>query len=216
MQTQISLLLTNDINKLIENIAIRMGTSKRNVISLALSDIIQKDISREYIDSITERVKGLTHATNITVTEAYKEKIYSLERYGLSIRKFVGYLVCDYFYQNKNDFINEEHESTKFVQERDNIQFKLDPVLKEKITTYCKEHSMTLNSLFAHYILNKKLNNFKELLKMNTGEKNGELTNLTFSKKVKRTLINQAEMLNVDYRYYLQLKSYQIITELKL
>lgn len=218
MQTQITLLLNKEINVLITKIAKRMGTSKRNVISIALSDVIKKEITLDDINVMKERISDLNHPTNITVNEEYKNKVYNLNRHGLSIRKFIGYLVCDYFYRNNQEFINDKYKLNESDKERENTQFKLSEGHKEKIVSYCENHAMSMNSLYTHYILNKKLdyNAYNTLNSSFDDKTNDELTNMVFIKSVKGVLKDKAEELNINYRYYLKLLSYQIIDDLNL
>lgn len=218
MQTQITLLLNKEINGLITEIAERMGTSKRNVISIALSDVIKKEITVDDVNVMKERINGLNHPTNITVNEEYKNKIYNINRHGLSIRKFIGYLVCDYFYRNNLEFINDKHKFKESDKEKENTQFILNKEYKKKIVLYCEDHAMTMNSLYTHYILNKELDyNAYNTLNLSFENKSDEkLTNLVFSKSVKETLKRKSEELNINIRYYLKLLSYQIIDDLNL
>jgi len=213
MDLKLGILLNKEINNLIEQLAKRMGTSKRNVISLALTRILDNDLSNEKIETLKNTIHGLDHATNITVNKEFKRKLESINRYGLSIRVFFGYVICDYFYKNYQSFLGNDvlHEDSSIYEiKKENIQAKLDKTMKAKITTYCNEHSIAVSSLFSHYVMNKEItvNNFSSIEK--------ESITLTFSKGVKSRFQTDAKAMNVDYFYYINLIAAQICKDLDL
>lgn len=215
-----TLLLNKEINILIGHLAKKMGTSKRNVISLALSNIIDEKISSKKIEEIQKSIHGLNHPINITVNTNYKEKLYNLNRHGLSIRKFLGYIVCDYFHTNYKETLEKEFffsDDELHRTERENIQMTLEKDLKEKIAKYCEDNAISINSLFSHFIINKGVEKQVNNLILDTSPENKqELLNLTFSTSVKSKMRDNANGMNLSYRYYLYLIALQIKKDLRL
>lgn len=178
---KLTILLNQETNELLDRLAQRMGTSKRNVVLLGLSNILMQGVSKEDLERMENRIDDLTHSTNITVNEAFKNRLMSIHRYGLSIRKFFGYIICDYFQKHSHEFFPEEgieKEEVKDREEKDVVQTSMDQILKGKITSYCRDHSLSANSLFAYYILNKPI----EVQDFKPGRK--ELMDLSFGVSV--------------------------------
>jgi len=213
MDLKLGILLNKEINKMIEQLAKRMGTSKRNVISLALTRILKDDLSKEKIETLKNTIHGLNHATNITVNEEFKKKLENIDRYGLSIRVFFGYLICDYFYKNSNSFLGNDvlhEESSVYETMKENMQAKLDKIMKDKITTYCNDNSIAVSSLFSHYVMNKDIT----IIDFSSSEK--EFITLTFSLGVKNRFQRKATEMNVSYFYLINLIAAQICKDLSL
>lgn len=105
---KIGIILNDEVDNLIKKRAKIMGTSKRNVISLALTDILGKNIKREYLDQLSETITGLKKPLVITVSEGLYNKVNALNRLGYSIRVFLGLLICDYYYKNYSYFLNDK------------------------------------------------------------------------------------------------------------
>lgn len=206
--------MNQEINELLDGLALRMGTSKRNVILLALTNILKHDISRDDLEEMKKNVHQLTFATNITINDTLKDRLMRLERYGLSVRKFFGYVICSYFYKHYSDFLKEEetvneqlalHQTKKIV-----VQPSIDVELKKRLTTYCEQNSIAVSSLFSHYIMNKDI----RLIDFNPGNK--EFLNLTLSVDVHKRLSELAEDQGMSKNFYLNLIAVQISDDLNL
>ncbi|UOR14087.1 hypothetical protein [Halobacillus amylolyticus] len=213
MESKVGILLNNEINDIIDQLAKRMGTSKRNVISLALTRILDSDLSKEKIYEIKTSIHDLNHATNITVNQQFKKKLESIDRYGLSIRMFFGYLLCDYFYKHYSSFLGRDklkEDVSEYETQKENIQIKIDTNVKSKITSYCNDNSIAVSSLFAHYIMNKQIN-INDFRSEET-----DFMTLTFSKGVKKRFHSNAKEMNVGYLYYINLIAAQICENLRL
>ncbi|RBW68243.1 hypothetical protein [Bacillus taeanensis] len=206
---KLNILINKEINHLIQISAKKMGTSKRNIISIALSDILSRAYTLDEIEQLKVSIQ-LNYATTITINDAFNDKINQINRYGLSKRVFLGYLICDYFYTHYNHFItnNDINEDKEFNIEKDYIQIKLDKEIKSKISTYCDENAISINSLFAHYILNKELT----VKSFEIEEK--ELLYLTFGKDLKNIIKKKSSEMNISYRFYLNLIASQICQDL--
>ncbi|MCT1389842.1 hypothetical protein M4D76_16220 [Peribacillus frigoritolerans] len=203
-------ILTNkEINHLIEISAKKIGTSKRNITSIALTDILNRSYTLDDIEQLKVSIQ-LNYATTITINESVGDKINQIYRHGLSKRVFFGYLICDYFYTNYNYFLtkNDLNDDKEFNTEKDYIQIKIDKTIKSKISTYSDENAISINSLFAHYILNKELTVKSYCIE---GE---ELLYLTFSKDVKDIIKKNSSEMNISYRFYLNLIAAQICNDL--
>ncbi|WP_260287794.1 hypothetical protein, partial [Peribacillus aracenensis] len=96
----------------------------------------------------------------------------------------------------------------EFNTEKDYIQIKIDKTIKSKISTYSDENAISINSLFAHYILNK------ELTAKSYSIEGEELLYLTFSKDVKDIIKKNSSEMNISYRFYLNLIAAQICNDL--
>ncbi|MGP4079962.1 hypothetical protein ACTWQL_08585 [Pseudalkalibacillus sp. R45] len=213
MGLKLTILINKETNELLDRLALRMGTSKRNVVLLGLSNILMQGISKEDLEKMENRIDDLTHSTNITVNEIFKKRLMNIERYGLSIRKFFGYIICDYFQRHYHEFFPEEfteEEKELPVTEKDVVQTTLDKSLKGKIISYCQDHSISVNSLFAYYILNKpiKVRNFES--------SNKELMDLSFGASVRNKLIEDASNVGMSKSFYLNLIAVQISSDLDL
>lgn len=210
---KIGIILNDEVDNLIKNRAKIMGTSKRNVISLALTDILDENIKREYLDQLSETITGLKKPLVITVSEGLYNKINALNRQGYSIRVFLGLLICDYYYKNYSYFLNEkEYKNIDKVHEKSNEYIKpaIDLEVKNKIVKYCNENSFTINSLFVHYILEKKL----EVRDYEIKEK--ALLRLNFSNEVKKIINIKINEMSINYRTYLNLIATQICADFNL
>lgn len=213
MGLKLTILLNKETNELLGRLAHRMGTSKRNVVLLGLSNILMHGITKEDLENMEDRIDDMTHSTNITVNETFKKRLMKIDRYGFSIRKFFGYIICDYFQSHYHEFFPEEfidEEKLPDGTDRDVVQTSIDQTLKEKITSYCYEHSISANSLFAYYILNKpvKARVFKSDRK--------ELMDLSFSASVRNQLTENARNEGMSNSFYLNLIAVQIISDLNL
>jgi hypothetical protein len=213
MGLKLTILLNDETNELLERLAIRMGTSKRNVVLLGLSNILMHGITKEDLKKMENRIDDLTHSTNITVNEAFKKRLMNIQRHGFSIRRFFGYIICDYFQSHYHEFFPEEFiEEDKGTEssERDVVQTSIDKRLKKKIISYCYDHSISVNSLFAYYILNKSISvkNFR------SDEK--ELMDLSFSVPVRDKLTEDAKNIGMSNSFYLNLIAVQINDDLNL
>ncbi len=203
--------MNKEINHLIEISAKKMGTSKRNIISIALFDILNRSYTLDEIEQLKVSIQ-LNYVTTITINESVGVKINEIHRHGLSKRVFFGYLICDYFYTHYNYFLtkNDINKDKEFNTDKDYIQIKIDKTIKSKISTYCNENAISLNSLFAHYILNK------ELTVKSFGVEGKELLYLTFSKDVKDIIKKNSSEMNISYLFYLNLIAAQICNDLSL
>ncbi|WP_079524956.1 MULTISPECIES: hypothetical protein [Halobacillus] len=213
MQLQISVLVNKEINEVISRLAKRMGTSKRNIISLALSNILKGEITRKKVDQIKMDIHGLTHATNITVNQQFKDRLDQLDHFGLSRRRFFGLLVCDYFYKHSHEFLGEDilkEDATIYSATKANVQITIDKTIKNKLMKYCTENAISLNSLIAHYVMNKTLT----VKSFHTTNK--DFLHLTFGEEVKEQIQDNAEEMNMSERYYLNLIMAQISIDLGL
>lgn len=213
MQLQISVLVNKEINELIDYLAKMMGTSKRNIISIALSDILNSYITKNKMNDLQEDIHGITHAINITVNAEFKNKVNQIDRFGLSRRKFFGLLVCDYFYQKYTGYLDKDvlnEGLTSYETNKVDIQITVDKAIKTKIIKYCAENAISLNSLIAHYVVNKPL-----IIKpFESTDK--DFLHLNFRRGVKDQIEKNAIEINVSERYYLNLIIAQISFDLGL
>jgi hypothetical protein len=127
-----------------------------------------------------------------------------IERHGYSRRVFFGLLISDYFLNNQNKFIDQD-DSDDIDVGKGNLEITIDQAKKDVIMTYCQKNSMTVSSLFSHYIMNEDIN-------IDSFEiSNKAHLNLIFSNSVKKVLENKAKSTNRTYRFYLNLVAEQII-----
>jgi len=187
-------LINNEINKLIEQLAKSMGTSKRNVISLALSNALTINITKEKMDEIKENIH-LDRPTTVTTNEEFYNNLSRIPRFGLSKRVFFGYLICDYFYShNEEYFVVNNREG----EEMDYVIVYLDKEQKENILNIAESQSMTTNAIFIHYILNKDID-MKFLNQINKSS----TIRINVSKSIKEKLDKKAKLNNVSRQFYL-------------
>ncbi|PDM39036.1 hypothetical protein CN643_16035, partial [Parageobacillus yumthangensis] len=71
---KLNIFINKEINHFIELAAKKMGTSKRNVISIALTDILNKSYTQDEIEKLKESIQ-LDYATTVTINEHVAEKI---------------------------------------------------------------------------------------------------------------------------------------------
>ncbi|NUK32067.1 hypothetical protein HT574_18985 [Parageobacillus sp. VR-IP] len=208
---KLNIFINKEINHFIELAAKKMGTSKRNVISIALADILNKSYTQDEIEKLKESIQ-LDYATTVTINEHVAKKIDRISRYGISKRLFFGYLICDYFYRYYHYFITKDEidEEKEVNTERDYLQIKLDKTVKDKIVEYCEKQYISINSLFSYYILNK------EITVKSFHIKEPELLYLTLGKNVKDMIRKKAIEMNVSYRFFLNLVAAQICQDLSL
>jgi len=198
---KLNLLINKEINTIISDLAKNMGTSKRNVISLALSSILEKDITKDHLEGLKDRIH-LTYETTVTVNEEFNQKLNAVHRFGLAKWKFYGYLVCDYFYKNSekplNDTIENEHTYATVY---------LDGEQKENIQQIAEAKSMTVNSLFINYIINGDME-----VKLPQQEK----LILGMTENVKNELEKKAKKQNVSVQFYLEQIAAKIEEDFKM
>ncbi|WP_404456822.1 hypothetical protein LG329_19545 (plasmid) [Virgibacillus necropolis] len=209
---KVGIILNDEVDNLVKKRADIMGTSKRNVISLALTDILDENIKREYLDQLSETITGLKIPLVITVSEGLHKKIKEFNRRGYSIRVFLGLLICDYYYKNYSFLTDNKHESINRIHEksREYIKPAIDSEVKKKIVKYCNENSFTINSLFAQYILEK------DLVVREYEIKEEALLRLNFSNELKKKIDIKINEMSINYRTYLNLIATQICLDLNL
>lgn len=198
---KLNIMINNEVDTIISNTAKSMGTSKRNVISLALSSVLEKDISKDYMEEIKETIH-LNYKTSVTVNKEFDKKLSSINRYGIAKYKFYGYLICDYFYKQNNrkaapGYSDEDEHSYSVVY--------LNAELKQKIMNIAQDKSMTVNSLFIHYLVNKDID-----IKLLPPEKNSVKLTIGMTKRVKNILTKKAKEKNISNLFYLQQIARQI------
>lgn len=129
---RLTISINREINELIGKIAEQMGTSKRNVIAFALSEILQKGYSFEQLKALKEKI-NLDSQTTIFLTEEMARKIEQIDRFGLSKRTFFGLLVSDYFIKSEKKFpLAGDIEAKNNDLSRDYISTNMDEGLKKK------------------------------------------------------------------------------------
>ncbi|QNR70534.1 hypothetical protein IAQ67_29390 (plasmid) [Paenibacillus peoriae] len=201
---KLNLALNKDAGEIIALAAKKMGTSKRNIISLALAEILKNSYDKRFIDSLANEITTSV-STASTISEQVQTKLEDIERYGYSRRVFFGLLISDYFLHNQDKFKVEQDDPDETDSAKGHIEITLDQDTKEKIMSYCEENAMTVSSLFSHYILNEEINTDSYEI----SEK--AYLNLILSKSVKKVLENKANSTNRTYRFYLNLVAEQII-----
>ncbi|WP_068505920.1 hypothetical protein [Paenibacillus kribbensis] len=201
---KLNLVLNAKANEIITLAAGKMGTSKRNVISLALAEILKTTYDKRFIDSLANEITTSV-PTASTVNEQIQEKIEKLERYGHSRRVFFGLLISDYFLHNQDKFkITELDESDSNEGDKGHIEITLDRITKEKIVRHCKANAMSVSSLFSHYILSEEIKVDSFVVE----EKS--FLNLVLGENVKKALQDRSNSTNRTYRFYLNLIAEQI------
>ncbi|NUU79752.1 MULTISPECIES: hypothetical protein [Paenibacillus] len=200
---KLNLALNKNAEEIIALAAKKMGTSKRNAISLALVDILKNSYDKRFIDLLANETT-LSVATASTISEQMHTMLEGIERHGYSRRVFFGLLISDYFLNNQNKFIDQD-DSDDIDVGKGNLEITIDQAKKDVIMTYCQKNSMTVSSLFSHYIMNEDIN-------IDSFEiSNKAHLNLIFSNSVKKVLENKAKSTNRTYRFYLNLVAEQII-----
>lgn len=207
---KLNIAINKEIDGIIKKAGEKLGTSKRNILSIALSKILNQRYTKEYIDKLAEDIH-LDHATTFTINEHVALKLKSINRYGLAKRIFFGYLICDYFYKNYDVFISKDDMKKKFDTERDYVQVTIDKEIKKSISSYCEEYAISITSLFAHYIVNKEItiNPIKNSIKI----EETDLLQLTLSKYVK-SILYQKKGAHISYNLYLNVIANQIVQDL--
>lgn len=200
---KIGILISNEVEEVIKNKAKKMGTSKRNIITLALFDILRGNITEEYINTLRKQYH-LNYSTTFTTSEELKERVDGMNKYGLSTRVFIGYLLCDHF--------REEATSPVIFNdgEKEYIQIVIDKQIKEKIRSYCSANAIDINILFVDFILNKNIS----VRDYKIHEK--DMLLLTLSSHVKEIINKNVSQMSINYRTYLNLVANQICKDLNL
>lgn len=200
---KLNLALNKKATEIIELAAKKMGTSKRNVISLALVEILKNSYDKRFIDSLAGEITTSV-ITASTISEQMQIKLEEVERHGYSRRIFFGLLISDYFLHNQDKFIDRDDPDVS-LSSKGSIEITLDQETKAKIIAYCEANSMTVGSLFSHYILHEDINiDSYEITKK-------VYLNLVLSEGVKKVLENRVKSTNRTYRFYLNLVAEQII-----
>lgn len=200
---KLNLALNKNAEEIIALAAKKMGTSKRNAISLALVEILKNSYDKRFVDLLANEIK-LSIATASTISEQMHTMLEGIERHGYSRRVFFGLLISDYFLHNQDKFI-EQADPNDSDMGKGSIEITLDQETKDKIMAYCQANSMTVGSLFSHYILHEDIN----VDSYEISEK--AYLNLIFSNSVKKVLENKVKSTNRTYRFYLNLVAEQII-----
>ncbi|MGM1023751.1 MAG: hypothetical protein ACQEXV_25230 [Bacillota bacterium] len=201
---KLNLVLNDRANEIIALAAQKMGTSKRNVISLALAEILKNSYDNRFIESLANEITT-SIPTGTTINPQIQEKIEKIERYGRSRRVFFGLLISDYFLHNQDKFTTAiDVDDLSDMKEKGHIEITLDCMTKEKIVRYCEEHAMSVSSLFSQYILNEEV----EIDSFVVQEKS--FLNLVLGENVKRVLQSRSNSTNRTYRFYLNLIAEQI------
>jgi hypothetical protein len=81
----------------------------------------------------------------------------------------------------------------------------LNAELKQKIMNIAQDKSMTVNSLFIHYLVNKDID-----IKLLPPEKNSVKLTIGMTKRVKNILTKKAKEKNISNLFYLQQIARQI------
>lgn len=207
---RLTISINREINELIGKIAEQMGTSKRNVIAFALSEILQKGYTFEQLKALKEKI-NLDSQTTIFLTEEMARKIEQIDRFGLSKRTFFGLLVSDYFIKNEKKFpLAGDIEAKNNDLSRDYISTNMDEGLKKKITDFCKSNSIAMSFLFSYYILakNVQLRPFQI--------KKREYLHLNMNTRTKKVLDKKSSDINVTRQFYLHLIALQICEDFNL
>lgn len=200
--SKLNLALNKNATEIIELAAKKMGTSKRNAISLALVEILKNSYDKRFLDSLANEIK-LTIATASTISEQMYTRLENIERHGYSRRVFFGLLVSDYFLHNQDKFT--EHNELSDLDSKGSIEITLDRGTKDKIIAYCEENSLTVGSLFSHYILHEDIN-------IDSYEVTDKVyLNIVLSDGVRKVLENRVKSTNRTYRFFLNLVAEQII-----
>jgi len=212
---KVGILINNDIDDILKYKAKKMGTSKRNVVSLALSDILDQDIKKEHLDHLKKRITGLNHATTITVSEPFMKKIDGINKHGYSVRLFLGLLLCEHFYNSDglegyNVITQQDGLEIEEKTEKDDLKPIIDKEAKVKIKNYCWERALSVSSLYTHYILEKPIT-----VKDYSIKEEAMLT-LNFSLKVKKVVDRRVEEKSINNNIFFNLISTQICQDLNL
>ncbi|MEK4114558.1 hypothetical protein MHH92_30420 [Paenibacillus sp. FSL M7-1414] len=200
---KLNLALNKNAEEIIALAAKKMGTSKRNIISLALAEILKNSYDKRFVDSLSSEITTSV-STASTISEQVQAKLEGIERHGYSRRVFFGLLISDYFLHNQDKFRIDQDDPDEKDSPKGHIEITLDQGTKEKIMSYAEENAMTVSSLFSHYILNEEIN----IDSFEISEK--AFLNLILSKSVKKVLDNKAKSTNRTYRFYLNLVAEQI------
>lgn len=204
---KLNLALNKDAGMIISLAANKMGTSKRNIISLALVEILKNVYDKRFIDSLASDITT-TGSTATTISEQVQTKIEDIDRHGYSRRVFFGLLISDYFLNNRDKFRLEQDELEEEMKSKSHIEITIDKATKDKIISYCEQNAMTVSSLFSHYILNEEIKTYAYVISEKAH------LNLILSENVKIELKNKAKSTNRTYRFYLNLVAEQIISNI--
>lgn len=204
---KLNLALNKNAGEIIALAAKKMGTSKRNIISLALAEILKNTYDKRFMDSLASEITT-TVSTASTISEQMQIRLEDIERHGYSRRVYFGLLISDYFLNNRDKFRLAHEELGEIHGSKGHIEITLDQGTKNKIVSYCEENAMTVGSLFSHYILNEEIKTYSYEI----SEK--AYLNLLLSENVKRELENKAKSTNRTYRFYLNLVAEQIVSDI--
>lgn len=209
---KLSFIINKKINKIIEAASKKLGTSKRNIIAIALTEILNQPIDAAAIEEMKENIT-LDYPTSITINSRMNKRINEINKFGLSKRLFVGYLVSDYFYKNYTKFITNEELKAIQISPPDNsksvIQVYTDKKIKTKLLDYCNEHSVSLSALVSHYLMNEEI----EFFPYQVDEK--VLINLSLGNDVKSIIEKNAEKIGTTVLFYLNIVLFQIYNDLR-
>lgn len=195
-----NLVLNKSAEEIIKLAAKKMGTSKRNTISLALVDILKKSYDKRFIDCLASEI-SLSIATASTISEQMHSRLEDIDRHGYSRRVFFGLLISNYFLNNQDKFTQSE----LYDSDKGSIEITLNQDTKDKIIAYCDANSMTVGSLFSHYILHEDIN-------IDSYEiRDKAFLNIVLGGNVRKILDDRVKSTNRTKRFFLNLVAEQIV-----
>ncbi len=204
---KLTILLNSHVyHNIITEIAQRMGTSRRNVMAIALVEILKHTYTREYLNELKTDIT-IDYQTSTTINELVSSKIENVERHGLSRRWYFGLLISDYFLKHGNDLLPSLSDLPDAEEEQDkgHIEFEVAAEDKERILSYCQSNSIGLSSFYIHYLLYEDV----ELVTYEIQKK--EKINILLNSHAKKVLKNRSEESNCSFKFFLQMVTGQII-----
>lgn len=203
---QVNILINKNIHQIITDIANKTGTTRKNIMSIAFNDILKKnDISKDKIENMIKDYH-LDFRTSMNVSESFYNKMTEWGSFGLSERRFLGYLICDYFTKNEPLFSGGNLEN----EELDSVVVFLSESKKQKLVSLSDSLTISLSGLFSYYILNKEIKNF-----FITHIDNPARVRINVKSHVKKELVLLAESRNLTIDYFLKQLTEQIIKDYK-
>lgn len=207
---KLNLLINKRTNDLINKYAEEFGVTKRNIITIALLDILSVNITAEKMEMLEDKLH-LDYRTSITATDPFMKKIIQINTHGYPRWKFFGYLICDYFSSSERLNHFNESENEKWRQ-HDYVVVSLSQKSKRAISEFCYSNSITINALFVHYILNKDI----EIGLLDNSNENTSYYKINLREDIKQRLVDTAKEHNMFINYYLRLIVEQIKKDYKL
>lgn len=181
-----------------------MGTSRRNVMAIALTEILSRTYTKEFLDQLRAEIK-IDYKTATTINELVTSKIEQVDRHHISKRVYFGLLISNYFLEHESALVSSFSTNGTDQESKGHIQFEIAEADKNKISAYCEANSIGISSLYVNYLLYEDV----EIFPYNIENKVD--INILLNSHAKNVLKNRSYESNCSYKFFLQMVTRQII-----